>query len=260
VCREKPVDALQLGSKFVQECAGFGRDYVKERAGSCVVTISLRREMSMSSLENLWRPIKSGCFFFVARKPIAMRLFVAIEISDEARLHLMQVQKTLQAAVQKSMIRWTDPAKVHLTLKFLGEVRDGDVPGVTGALAGIRMTTTSLLLRPTGLLFFPPRGPLRIVGAEMGGDVEALGALQARIEEACAELGLPRENRKYCPHLTIGRAKGEVGGRVRQDLTRNMEGLWPGPEFRAREFVLIESRPGRAGSEYTKLALFLIAS
>ena len=105
------------------------------------------------------------------------------------------------------MVRWPDPANLHLTLKFLGEVPDGDVPGVCEAArrAATRSAPFSFALR--GLGCFPPKGPARIVWAGVEPQGDGLLECQKAVEDEMAELGFRREGRAYSPHLTIGRVR-----------------------------------------------------
>ena len=59
-----------------------------------------------------------------------VRSFIAIELPDELKLGLVQLQDRLKSCKQPS-VKWADPYSIHLTLKFLGNIevdRIGDIP------------------------------------------------------------------------------------------------------------------------------------
>lgn len=138
-----------------------------------------------------------------------MRLFVAILLDEAVREALAKLQ--LAIAQRCDGVRWIPAEQLHLTAKFLGEVRDRDVPEVCQAVerAAARAAFTIEL---AGAGCFPERGPVRIVWAgarcESDGMVECVEAVTAELEK----IGFPRERRPWSAHVTIGR--------VREDRSR----------------------------------------
>jgi hypothetical protein len=62
------------------------------------------------------------------------RLFVAIDLSDDTRRAIATEQKRLAAALRDmKAVRWVQPAQMHVTLVFLGEVEDARTPSVVEA-------------------------------------------------------------------------------------------------------------------------------
>jgi len=148
-----------------------------------------------------------------------MRLFVAILLSDEVRATLGRVQKDLDRACQG--VRWVRQDQLHVTVKFLGDVPDGDVPSVTQAIerGASEGAPFSMTLESAGC--FPPRGGVRIVWA---GASDPTGTMQRSAEAINRELenmGFERERRPWSPHITIGRVKFDnSAGRTRSAVER----------------------------------------
>ncbi|HNQ24726.1 MAG TPA: RNA 2',3'-cyclic phosphodiesterase [Phycisphaerae bacterium] len=134
-----------------------------------------------------------------------MRLFVAILLDEPVRLGLKRVQEHLTPGC--SGVRWVRWDQLHVTLKFLGEVRDGDVPKVCSAVteAAATLPAFDMTLRGTGC--FPPRGLVRIVWAGIDEPTGTVVRLAEAVENRLADLGFPREQRPFSPHITIGRVK-----------------------------------------------------
>lgn len=132
-----------------------------------------------------------------------MRLFVAIELTDEVRDALREVQGALGRAADG--VRWVRPEQLHLTVKFLGETPDVEVPRVAEAVARSAARSRAFEMQLTECGCFPPRGPVRIVWV---GTHDGSGALQEcvnAVEEEMDGIGFPKESRPFSAHLTIGR-------------------------------------------------------
>lgn len=177
----------------------------------------------------------------------AMRLFLALMLPDDVRHHLCGVSRSLERSGIAAGVRWTAEKNLHVTLKFLGEV---DEPTEQRLIAGLNpLPTPPMTLHAAGLEFFPPRGPARIVAARIEGDLEPLQTMQSAIEDACAAEGFTPENRRFLPHVTIGRAKSPLRGLAARLAPHLAEGF-PGPTFRASGFTLVQSLLDRDGAKY----------
>ena len=103
-------------------------------------------------------------------------------------------------------MRWSRPENVHLTVRFLGEVEDALLSEVALAAREAASRTPAFWLRLGEPASFGGRTP-RVLHLTVGGETDALGALQARLEEALDARGFGREARAFTPHLTLGRRK-----------------------------------------------------
>jgi RNA 2',3'-cyclic 3'-phosphodiesterase len=182
----------------------------------------------------------------------SMRLFLAIELGEPVRKHLLRVQQQLRRETEAS---WARAENLHLTLKFLGEVEPARLPSLCAAMADAALDR-SIQLHAAALECFPARGPVRVIAAAVAGEVQRLVELQQSVERACAELGFATEQRQYRPHVTLARARRPLAAALRGQLAEAAAGLWPGPEMEAGQFVLMESRPASRGMEYVPLARF----
>jgi 2'-5' RNA ligase len=176
-----------------------------------------------------------------------MRLFVAIELDEQFRSRLVELQNSIRVAAPD--ISYTRAENLHLTLKFIGEFEESKVPQLCDALKNIpEVGTFSMAL--TGLDFLPERGPIRIVAAALDGG-EKLLALQSQIEEFCATQNIPRENRRYRPHITLARARRPLPRSAKSRLARGV--TTQSAQLMVKEFVLIESKLSNRGSQYIPL-------
>ncbi len=120
---------------------------------------------------------------------------------------LEQLQKDLRSF--EADVRWIATPAIHLTLKFLGDADPAIIPRLTDAFRVASEFEPALKLRLHGLGFFPDSKSPRILWCGVGGDTDALLRIQQKVEAACNSLGFPAENRRFHPHLTLGRVKGK---------------------------------------------------
>jgi 2'-5' RNA ligase len=188
-----------------------------------------------------------------------MRLFTALELPEGPRRRLAELRDRFEwRGLEAASLNWTREENLHVTLKFFGEVSDRQVPELTDALGRIRVPGP-IALCVESLGFLPPRGPIRVFVARIGGDLDRLAALHAAIELAVEPLGFAREQRPYSPHVTLARPRRErrVPGDARADVDEHQPP--PGPQFAAGQFVLMRSHLSNGPPRYTPIAHFAFA-
>ena len=105
-------------------------------------------------------------------------------------------------------VRWVPKDNLYLTLKFLGEVDNVDVPTICDAaeLAGDPVPSFSVTLQAPAA--FPHRDRPRSLGLAIDDPDQGLTQLVAGLEQHYADIGFKREPRDYVPSLILGRARG----------------------------------------------------
>jgi 2'-5' RNA ligase len=187
-----------------------------------------------------------------------IRSFVAIDLPDEAQNALREVGEQLRRRVPAGVVRWSRISGIHLTLKFLGDVAEADIPQIKDALseAGQRHTPFTLTIRGIGC--FPNVKKPRVVWVGTQEITGSLVALQRDIEKSLTPLGFKPEKRAYHPHLTLGRTRRNVQGsdlkRLGQHIaTSNVGEL---SQIQVNSFRLMRSDLHPDGAIYTPLAHF----
>lgn len=139
----------------------------------------------------------------------SLRTFIAVEMSPEVRSHARQLIARLQDCGAKAT--WVKPEAMHLTLKFLGEVDLLDTPAVCDAVAAAVADLPPFEIEVQGAGAFPTAARPRTVWLGVRRGQEELIALHDAVELALSRLGYRQENRRFRPHLTLGRARGDRG-------------------------------------------------
>lgn len=173
------------------------------------------------------------------------RLFVGLPVPPLLAQQLALLGGGIEGA------RWETPDKLHLTLRFLGEVDGGRRAALDQALRSVRGQPFSLQLRGCG--HFPPRGEPKALWVGVA-ENPALGELQRRIEAAVRDAGFDPDPRNFAPHVTLARLRRANTKKVAAWLSSHA--LWDAPQFEVDAFALVSSilRPG--GSKYTPQASY----
>ncbi|EWY37879.1 2'-5' RNA ligase [Skermanella stibiiresistens SB22] len=171
-----------------------------------------------------------------------IRLFVALELPEPVRDRLIGLGGGVPGA------RWTERENLHLTVRFIGEVENGVVPDIDAALAAVSAPGFELVLDGVGQFGSGAKSRVLWAGVERN---DALVHLNQKVESALVRAGLPREERRYSPHVTLARlrsAPAERVGRFIQD-----RGLFRAGPIPIDHFTLFESRTGNGGPVYDPL-------
>ncbi len=181
----------------------------------------------------------------------ALRTFVAIDLPDKVTAAIHDLQSALKT--RKFSVRWVRADKLHLTLKFLGSTGIDRIDGIDQALKSAAAKIPYMSLFARGLGVFPGVRRPRVIWVGIGGEVEALMALQRAIDHNLALIGFPPEKRSFKAHLTIGRVKGAINAMHLLEALQKFKDFQTEP-FQVQRIALIRSELKPHGPEYTTLA------
>ena len=180
-----------------------------------------------------------------------MILFVAVDVGAvvaEATAALVATLADRAARVApQARVAWVSPARLHLTVAFLGEGAADRLPAVCRALeAGFE--TAAFAIDVQGIGVFPARGRPRVVWAGIGTGRDALTRLATEVEARLTGAGIPIDPRPYHPHVTLARVRDGRGlepRRLCSGLADSRLGM-----VTVDAITLFESRRGPGGSAY----------
>ena len=200
-----------------------------------------------------------------------MRIFIGIDLDEEIRAKIARFLDGVSGFAPEA--RWVRPESLHITLKFIGEQKAEQVEAITKRLR--RVEGVPFEIRVSGFGFFPTAKSPRVfwIGVHAG---PQMAGLARGIDSAVAELGVPREEREFSPHLTLARSGGRSGERPGETSGDPKWRKGDGPNSRfavlqkrlgamseldfgkmsADKFILYQSQLSPAGSKYTKLEGF----
>jgi 2'-5' RNA ligase len=144
-----------------------------------------------------------------------VRCFIAVELPDELKTGLSQLQSRLKLGEQP-WVKWVDPYSIHLTLKFLGSVAVDRIDEITRAIEEAAQGMSPFYLEVKELGVFPNLRRVQVAWVGIRGEVDKLSQLQQRIESNLACLGFAPESRPFTPHLTLARLRNQASPAERQ--------------------------------------------
>jgi len=144
-----------------------------------------------------------------------VRSFVAIELPEELKAGLTQLQAQLKSGEQP-WVKWVDPYSIHLTLKFLGNITVDRIGEITRAMEEAAQGIPPFQLTVKGLGVFPNLRRVQVAWVGISGELDKLSQLQQRIESNLARLGFAPESRPFTPHLTLARLRDQASLDERQ--------------------------------------------
>jgi 2'-5' RNA ligase len=178
-----------------------------------------------------------------------MRCFIAVEIDPPIRRRLASLQRDLASAGLP--VRWVRPERMHLTLRFLGEVADDRLGEIGGVMADVARKGSPFELRVAGAGCFPKSGRrVRVVWVGLEDPTGRLQACQALLEAGLQGLGFEPEDRPFAPHLTLGRVKTPSRPEPLREMVAAAADFDAGVLTVGR-MILFESRLQKSGPEYT---------
>ena len=176
-----------------------------------------------------------------------MRTFVAIFPPQRVREALFRAARDLPAS---KAFRLIGPEKLHLTLKFLGNVAEDDLSRVEQALEPLRGRHEPFEVSTSDFGAFPSERRARILWAGVGEGSGPLRVVAQSVDDLLEPAGFGREHRPYVPHLTLGRARGP-GVKI-EDTSVSLPTL----RFSVSGVDLVESVPGEGGVTYSVLETY----
>ena len=174
-----------------------------------------------------------------------IRLFVALPLPT----HQCQRLRTLRSGVRGA--HWTEEANLHITLQFIGEVREPEVAEITAALSSVEAEKFDLTL--SGVGHFGSHKNIRSLWVGIQNS-HALYSLQKKIESVLTRAGIGLDTRKFSPHITLARLKYARPLHVRDWLEGNS--YFRGTAFKVDSFTLFHSYRGHTSAIYTPLENF----
>lgn len=173
------------------------------------------------------------------------RLFIAIELEDSIKDHILSFQKELKNSVLGD-VKWVERENFHLTIKFLGETPENLIDDIKSILDETSYYFEPFYISLEGFGAFPSLKSPRVlwIGIE-----EGLGGLEKVfdfIEKRLVKKGFRKEDRPFSPHLTLGRVK-DRDVRILKDLLFDKEVVL------VSSITLFESKLTPEGPIYTPI-------
>ena len=139
------------------------------------------------------------------------RAFIALDVGKA--LDVAAVMQSVK--MTGGNMKFVDPSIMHVTLRFLGdteeELADGIGETMKAAVAGVAPFEVGF----KGLGVFPNKNYISVIWVGMDG-AGTLEDIAKKMNDGLRQMGFPREDRPFSPHLTLARVKS----------VKDKAGLW----------------------------------
>jgi 2'-5' RNA ligase len=179
-----------------------------------------------------------------------MRLFIAIDLSEKQKQQVHSLQQRLSGFLDG--VKWAPPHGMHLTLQFLGEVKEERVPETVQAMEETAVSAAPFNLRFGKAGVFPVPHRARVLWVGLLDGSSQVEEIASTLEKALLRHGFTIEQREYRPHLTLGRLRyplprAKIAQYLEQELHFTTEPATVGG------IALYRSELFRQGAVYTAL-------
>jgi len=174
---------------------------------------------------------------------MGMRCFIALDLPRQAINAVRNVQELIK---RQSLFngKFTEPENLHLTLKFLGEISEGEIEKVRERLKEIKFEEFEAGLGEVGIF---SKKFIKIIWIKLDG--KKVFELQKEIDDKLKDLFEPEQ--RFMSHITIARVKS-VGDR--KALLDYVEGIKSEKvRFKINRFFLKKSELFSEGPVYEDL-------
>ncbi|RKZ33552.1 RNA 2',3'-cyclic phosphodiesterase [bacterium] len=185
----------------------------------------------------------------MTKKEDKIRTFFAIDIPKEHREwidnNVIEVLRPLPVKVN-----WVTPENIHITLRFIGEISPKDLEKVLDNIHKCKLKLNKFQFSFSELGYFGRQFP-RVLWIGVEGDIDKIITLHNLVEDACCDAGLKPDNKKFSPHITIGRVKSpkQTGKLIAEMEKIEIPKAW----ISANEITLYKSTLTPNGPIYTVL-------
>ena len=216
-----------------------------------------------------------------------LRTFIAVELNDEIKKTITQVEDDLKTT--GCDVKWVKPENAHLTLKFLGHIKEKRLGPLVEVLDSLFIelplnkhnfkSPTSVKelqgrfevgkgklnkdIHPiqTGLTqvgAFPSPERPRVIWIGLRDDERPISRLAESVEEALGNIGFKKEKKRFQPHITIGRVRSTHN---LSSLTKKFAqySLSAAPDLIISSITLFKSTLTSSGPIYEPLKKFLLS-
>lgn len=180
----------------------------------------------------------------------SIRTFIAIELNQETHSEL----SSLQSALKKSDadVKWVTPEIIHLTLKFLGYIDGEKINEVQKILSEVVKNFKPFALSLKEIGAFPKLDYPRVIWAGVDEGKDEAKLIAKELEDKLEKIGIPKEDREFHPHITLGRVKSPKNKDKLKNIIETTR-FEPKSKVNVDHLTLFKSQLATQGPIYTPL-------
>ncbi len=182
---------------------------------------------------------------------MAIRSFLAFELPPGIKQEVTRISGEIKRSGLEA--GWVKPGNIHLTVVFLGDVNEKDIPDIISNIDNVTVKYESFGISLGGMGLFPDIRRPRVLWLGLDGEIERLGSLKDDLQRSLEAFGIEQEKRLFKPHLTLGRFRRPVKDRNLLGKVIDEFSDISGFNGKLYELILFKSELKPGGSVYTKI-------
>lgn len=132
------------------------------------------------------------------------RLFIAVQIPTDLITKITEISDYFQTQVPPNSMKWVDPANLHVTVKFLGEIPAEDIERIQTVLLQSVEGIAPFDLSIEKLGMYPNNQQPRTIWLDIQGK-KPIKAYHDKLDSLLQKAGFEKDRKSYSPHLTLAR-------------------------------------------------------
>ena len=136
---------------------------------------------------------------------MTIRSFLAFPISGELKEKFEQILCDLQHT--PADVKWVKPENIHLTLKFLGDLKKNDIEKVVSVVKEQCRRFQSITTYLNEIGAFPDLHHPKIVWGGIDDPDNEIQKIVEILENELVKLGIAKDDHPFKAHITLGRVK-----------------------------------------------------
>ncbi len=176
-----------------------------------------------------------------------LRTFIALELSQDHKAVIGNILTSLKCI--DADVKWVQPDNCHITLKFLGQTPQVQIPLIAQAMDALAKTVPAFPVGLDNIGAFPDIDKPQIIWIGLSQGNQELRNLSHLVQSQLVQLDFPKETRPFHPHITIGRIRTNRGAKALSQVLKTTPITSQTNE--SRNITLFESTLSSHGPRYS---------
>ncbi len=183
------------------------------------------------------------------------RAFLSLNLDDPLKVKIAEIQKELQLSLSGHLVKWENPDKFHMTLRFLGDVEDVVLLEIISGLEKTNFGFRHINFHSTGIGCFPNMKRPNVIFTALEEEGNNSEIMVEEIDKVIAKAGI-KPDKKFVAHITLGRFRREN----RKSADENEMVKFEPFNISFNSYYLMESKMDSRGSRYYQIKKFYFSN
>ena len=180
------------------------------------------------------------------------RVFIGIPIGHKIKSILPSIKSVFTC--DPPLIKWIPSENIHLTLSFLGNILNKDIPHLIQSIKK-QISNNNFQITITGTGVFPSSKSPKVLWLGISKGIDELTSLQYQVEKSVKKFKENHQETIFTPHITIARIR-RLHGKI--DVFTFLNTVYSPIGLDINFIYLYESHLSPEGAQYTVLNAFAL--